>query len=362
MLVTVTGGTGFVGAHSIAEIAKKGHRIRMLVRDEARVERALTPLGVDRSAIEVVVGDITDAGSVAHAMRGADAMLHAASVYSFDSRSHASMRRTNVRGTELVLDSAVRAGLEPIVHVSSVAALFPSRHRPIHAGSAVGRPREAYMATKAAAEAIARRHQDRGAPVVISYPPALLGPCDPHLGDQSARVRAVLRGLMPIWPLGGFPVGDVRDTAVLHAALVDQRGHAATNRYFGPGRYMTTRQYVAALRAATGRALPAVFLPARAMLPVGLLTDLLQRIWPWRIPAEYGAVYICACATRVAEDADTGGIVPRPVSQTIVDTVRWLHREGHLSDRQAGTLAYPAVGETTGEGTSDDRRSRRAHR
>ncbi|MFD0904514.1 NAD-dependent epimerase/dehydratase family protein [Actinomadura sediminis] len=341
MLVTVTGGTGFVGAHSIAEIVRKGHRVRLLVRDEARVARALAPLGVDRSAAEIVRGDVTAAADVARAVRGAGAVLHAASVYSFDSRDRARVRRTNAPGTAVVLEAAAREGVERIVHVSTVAALFPSRREPLRADSPVGTPRETYMRSKADAERIARDWQDRGAPVVITYPPALLGPHDPRLGDQSARLRALLRGRMPLWPSGGFPLGDVRDTAMLHAALLDHGGDAP-GRVFGPSRYLSTRQYVAAVRAVTGRALPAVFLPARAMLPAGLATDLVQRACPWHLPAEYGAIYTCACATRVADDAGTGGFEPRPVKETVADAVRWLRSAGLLTARQAGRLARSA--------------------
>jgi len=287
----------------------------------------------------VVVGDVTDAASVQPAVRGADAVLHAASVFSFDSRDHARMRAVNVRGSEIVLDAARAAGAGRIVYVSSVAALMPSRRTPLTADSPVGRPREVYMASKAAAEVVARRHQDAGAPVVISYPPGVAGPDDPYLGDQVMRVRNVLRGLMPMWPTGGFPVGDVRDTAALHAALVSPRV-PAPGRYFGPGTFLGSRQYVRTLREVTGRALPSIYLPAAAMLPVGLLTGLVQRVWPFHIPAEYGAIYICHCATRVEEGACTPlGIRPRPVTETMADTVRWLHRRGLLSDRQAGLLA-----------------------
>jgi dihydroflavonol-4-reductase len=341
MLVSVTGGTGFVGAHSVAAIVRMGHRVRLLVRDTSKVDRALAPFGLGRDAVEVVAGDVTDKASVAKAVRRADAVLHAASVYSFDSRFHARMRQVNEHGTELVLGAARRAGAGTIIHVSSIVAMFPAPGRVIHENSPVGRPRETYMASKAAAEVIARRHQDEGAPVVITYPPALLGPHDPNLGDQTSRVRSVLRGLTPIWPLGGFPVGDVRDTAALHAALLASPA-AGPGRHFGPGRYLSTRQYVSVLREVTGRALPAVFLPARAMVPIGLLTDLVQRVWPWHIPAEYGAIYTCACATRVAEDAGTYGIGPRPVTETVGDTVRWLRESGHLSARQAGS-AQPSL-------------------
>jgi nucleoside-diphosphate-sugar epimerase len=187
---------------------------------------------------------------------------------------------------------------------------------------------------------VARRHQAGGAPVVITYPPALLGPHDPRLGDQTARLRNALRGLMPIWPSGGFPVGDVRDTAALHASLAG----VPAGRHFGPGHYLSTRDYVGVLRGVTGRALPAVRLPAAAMLPVGVLTSALQRVWPWHIPAEYGAIYTCACATRVADSASTNGIAPRPVAETFAGAVRWLHGEGLLTDRSAGrVLSVPVT-------------------
>ncbi|GIH60068.1 NAD-dependent epimerase/dehydratase family protein [Microbispora siamensis] len=344
MLVTVTGGTGFLGAHTVAGILRAGHRVRLLVRDPSTVDRALAPLGADLGAVDAVPGDVTDEAAVARAVRGADAVLHAASVYSFDSRLRPVMRRVNEHGTEVVLGAARRAGAYRVVHVSSVVAMFPAAGRVIDERSPVGRPRDTYMATKAAAEAVARRHQREGAPVVITYPPALLGPHDPRLGDQTSRMRDALRGLMPIWPLGGFPVGDVRDTAALHARLLGMPEHGA-GRLFGPGRYVSTREYVRTLREITGRALPTAFLPARMMLPVGRLTDLLQRVVPWHIPAEYGAIYTCACATRPAEGVDTLGIEARPLAETFADTVRWLRDHGHLSARQAGLVgqAGPAV-------------------
>jgi dihydroflavonol-4-reductase len=336
MLLSVTGGTGFVGAHTVAALLRAGHRVRLLTRGESTVDSSLRPLGVDPAAVDVVVGDVLDEASVAALVRGADVVLHAASVYSFDSRQRAQMRRTNEQGTAIVLAAARRAGAGKIIHVSTVGAMFPGEHGVIREDSPVGTAKETYLASKAAAEVIARQHQAAGAPVVITYPPALLGPHDPRLGDQLTRLRNVLRGLMPIWPAGGLPIGDVRDTAALHASLITGSG---SGRYFGPGHYLSTRDYVRALRAVTGRALPTIFLPARAVLPVGRFADLLQRVWPWPLPAQYGAAYTAACATRVDETASTNGIAARPVTETLRDTVKWLHANGYLSDRQAGSVS-----------------------
>jgi dihydroflavonol-4-reductase len=337
MLVTVTGGTGFLGAHSTAALVAAGHRVRLLVRTEADVEPALAPFDVPPGAVDVVVGDVTDGRSVAPALRGADAVLHAASVYSFDRRRRAEVLRVAESGTATVLDTARALVPGPVVHVSSVVALFPATGRVVGPDSPVGTSRQPYLAAKAAADRIARAHQATGAPVVITYPPALLGPHDRRVGDQTARLRDTLRGLLPIWPLGGFPVGDVRDTAALHARVLTRADSGGT-RLFGPGRYTSTRQYLRTLREVTGRALPAVHLPAAAVLPVGRLADAVQRVWPWHVPAEYGAIYTCACATRVADTVDTLGIAPRPSATTVLDTVAWLLRAGHLSARAAGLV------------------------
>lgn len=338
MLVCVTGGTGFVGAHSIAAIVGAGHRVRLLARRAEAVERALRPLGVPTGAVDVVLGDVTDEATVGAAVRGADAVLHAASVYSFDSRRRAEIRGTNVRGTEVVLDAAVRAGANPVVYVSTFGALLPAGGRPLRVDSPVGTAREPYLATKAAAERVARRYQEQGAPVVITYPPGLIGPHDPHLGDQNARLRDLLRGLMPVWPAGGFPLGDVRDTAALHAALLATPAAGGPNRYFTPGDYLTTRQYVRAARSVTGRALPAVFLPAGPMLPLGAAVGVVQRVWPWHIPAEYGAIYTAAAAARM-EQGDAGhGIPSRLIEDSMADAVRWLRNTGRLSARAAGSV------------------------
>ncbi|NJP33641.1 NAD-dependent epimerase/dehydratase family protein [Micromonospora thermarum] len=342
MTVLVTGGTGFVGSHSVAALLAAGHRVRLLVRDPARVPAALRPLGIDPAAVEVVTGDVTDPDAVATAVRGCAAALHAASVYSFDTRDHARMRTVNVRGTELVLGAAVAAGLDPVVHVSSFGALVPAHRTPITPDAEVGAPRETYLDSKARADRVARRHQAEGAPVVVTYPLAALGPHDPHLGDQTARLRNALRGLMPVWPRGGFPVGDVRDLARLHAAVLESgRG---PRRYLGPGRYVDTREYLDVLRRVTGRALPAVRLPAAAMLPVGALTGLVQRVTPVHLPAEYGAIYTCAVAGPVDTTATDrlldGAAVP--FERTVADTVAWLVATGRISPRQAGRLAAAA--------------------
>jgi dihydroflavonol-4-reductase len=338
MQVFVTGGTGFIGSHSVAALIRAGHTVRMLVRDQKKVAPALEPLGVPLSKVDVVVGDVTAAAQVARSLEGCGGVLHAASVYSFDSRDHRLMREVNARGTEIVLDAAVKAGIDPIVYVSSYLALVPTGGRPLSTDLPAGRPRERYMATKAEAEVIARRFQEQGAPVTITYPMATIGPNDPHVGDQTARLRNILLGLMPMFPTGGFPISDVRDVADLHASLM-QPGQGA-RRVLTPGQNVSTKQLVRSLREVTGRKIPTVFLPAVGMLPVGMLTKYLQRVAPIHIPAEYGAIYACYIDAKLDANAAPAS---RPLTETVADAVRSLHQTGHLSRRAAGKVAADRV-------------------
>jgi dihydroflavonol-4-reductase len=342
MLVLVTGGSGFLGAHTVAAAVRAGHQVRVLARSGDAADRALTPLGVPSEALDFVIGDVTDRASVDRAVRGVDAVVHAAGVFSFDTRDNAATKRTNVRGTELVLEAARRFDVGRAVYVSTFGAMLPALGGMVGPQSPLGTAREPYLASKSAAEGIARWQQAQGAPVVIVYPPALLGPDDPKLGDQNARLRYLLRGLMPMWPSGGFPVGDVRDTSALLAGLLTAPSDGL-DRHFGPGRYLTTRDLVRGVRQVTGRRLPAVFLPARAMLPFAYLVGLMQRVWPWHIPAEYGACYVCACDARPVVGTAALGIDPRPFAGTLADTVRWLYATGRVSAGQAGHAAHPVA-------------------
>ena len=84
MRAVVTGGTGFIGSHSIASLKAAGHDVRLLVRSPEKLPRALAPHGLSEGDVEVVEGDITDPDAVKRALDGADAVLHGAAVFSLN--------------------------------------------------------------------------------------------------------------------------------------------------------------------------------------------------------------------------------------------------------------------------------------
>jgi dihydroflavonol-4-reductase len=196
-----------------------------------------------------------------------------------------------------------------------------------------------YIRSKADSEAVARKLQETGAPVVIVQPGAVLGPHDPHLSEQMRVLRDTLRGLYPVWPRGGFHQVDVRDVAQLHAAVMESG--LGPRRYLVPGRFLDGRTMFVALRTLTGRRLPNVTLPAWMTLPVSWIAAQLQRVTPFHIPLEYEGALVASYATRYDDSRarEELGIQPRPLEETLRDAIGWLHQTGRITARQASQAA-----------------------
>jgi len=338
VLVLVTGGTGYVGSHSIAALTAAGHRVRVLARSPDRVAPALEPLGVD--GVETAVGDVTDPPAVERALEGCDAVLHAASVFSMDPRKADEMQAVNVRGTDTVLGTAHRLGLDPIVHVSSELSLLPPKDGEVlTAGSRVKVPKVPYCRSKAESELVARKYQQLGAPVVSVMPAAVWGPQDPHFGEGVTLARNVLKKRFPMVMPGGMHITDVRDVAKVHAAVMEPgRGPRS---YMVAGHYLSMGDIIRTVADLTGRRIRFVTAPGVVLSAWGRLADAIQHRVKTRLPWDYEGIWVLNCAARCDDSATHSelGVECRPIRETFEDTVRWLVQGGHVTAAEAGRLA-----------------------
>ncbi|WP_326545070.1 NAD-dependent epimerase/dehydratase family protein [Mycolicibacterium sp. ND9-15] len=251
MLIAVTGGTGYLGGHCVRVLLERGHRIRLLVAPEAQDAPVLQRFA-EFGDIETMIGDIRLTETVDALLDGCDAVLHAAGVVGTDKRRSTLMWEVNAYATESVLTRAAAAGLDPIVSVSSYSALFPPPNGVIGPDSPTATGRSPYARTKAYADRAARRLQEQGAPVVVTYPSSVVGPAFHTAAGVTERGWAPLvrAGVAPRLR-GGMQMVDVRDVADVHAALMTSgRG---PRRYVCGGILVSFEEMITALERGANR-------------------------------------------------------------------------------------------------------------
>lgn len=334
MKVLVTGGTGFVGGWSAVALQRAGHSVRFLVRDPARLE-PVASLGVDTS--DHVTGAITDAAAVGAAIQGCDAVLHCAAMVATDPRHDAEVRATNLAGARAVLGSAAEAGLDPIVHTSSITSLFAPGIDVLHADLETGTTDDAYGMSKAAVENYARSLQAQDAPVVITYPGMVVGPgVGNRFGEVVGGFETVLRGHVVPGSDAAWLVVDVRDLAQINAAVMTPG--LGPRRYMAGGTYLDVTEITDLFASATGNRIVRLPIPGWGMRFLGSVVDQFVHRFGVTSPLTRAAMdyYTQMPPSDDSAVLDELGVNYRDVSDTFSDCIASMAANGRITAAQAG--------------------------
>lgn len=272
-LVTVVGGSGFLGRYIVRRLAREGWRVRVAVRrpDEALFVRSYGHVG----QVVPVAANLRDDDSLRAALRGAEAAVNC--VGTFDRRGRNSFAAIHVAGAERFARLCREEGVARVVHVSALGADPAGRSE--------------YARTKAAGEAAILRHMPEA---VILRPSVLFGPEDSFFNRFAAMaVRS------PVLPLVGagtrFQPVYVDDAAA--AAAMGAMGRAA------PGIYSLGGPEVETFRALMERMLRHI---RRRRLILGL---------PFWLGGAMGSAFDLLGLI-------SGGLVPSPITRDQVDSLR----------------------------------------
>jgi NAD dependent epimerase/dehydratase len=181
--VLVTGAGGFIGSHLTERLVELGACARAFVHYNSLGRWGWLDYSPLKSEIEVIAGDITDRDSVRKAVQGIDVVFHLAALIGIPYSYHApvSYVRTNVEGTLNVLQTALEANVERVVHTSTSEVYGTAQHVPIDEQHPL-QGQSPYSATKIGADKLAEAFRySFGLPVVTVRPFNTYGP------RQSAR-------------------------------------------------------------------------------------------------------------------------------------------------------------------------------
>lgn len=205
-MILVTGAAGLLGKTLIEQLLQKGEKVRAYIHS--------TSSGIEHPNLEIFHGDILDVVALGAAMANVSQLYHAAAIVSFSPSDEARMIKVNVEGTANVVNAALAAGVQRMLHVSSVAALGRLRNEAGINETAQwteSNNNSNYGRTKYYGELEVWRGIAEGLNAVIVNPSIILGPADWNSG--SSRLFKQVYDGSPWYTLGSTGVVDVRDVA-----------------------------------------------------------------------------------------------------------------------------------------------------
>jgi dihydroflavonol-4-reductase len=320
----VTGATGFVGWHVARALIARGHSVRALARDPARLR--------ELSGVQGVQGDLRDPASLERAVEGCAVVFHVAADYRLWTRDPDEMYKSNVEGTRAMLAAARRAGVERFIYTSTVGCVGVNTSDGIgdeRSEAFLGDMQGPYKRSKFLAEQIAQEFAQEGFPVVIVNPTAPVGDHDFKPTPTGKIVVDFVRGAIPAYVDTGLNVVDVRDVADAHLAACE-RGKPG-ERYILGSENMTLQQILETLAGILHRKAPSVQIPYALAYAAGVASTAWAEVTGKEPRAPLDAVRMSRKKMWVRHDkaARELGYSPGPAVDALRRAVVWFQENGY---------------------------------
>lgn len=323
----VTGAGGFLGSNLVKTLVARGEQVR------AGLRSSFTPdslAGVDCERVHL---DVTNPDTIRSALRagGPDQarrtiVVHAAGVVSIADRVNQALWRTNVLGTQNIVDACRAAQVARLVYISSVHAIPEPAAGEILSETDQFDPElveGAYAKTKA--EATRRVLTATSLDRVVVQPTGIMGPGDHGDGAVTRLIRDLAANRLPVLVEGGYDFVDVRD--VTDGTIVAAERAPSGRCYLLGAERASLLEIAQTLHEAIGSRVPLV-IPAGlagAVVPFAVAWSKLRGSRPIFTKYSLDVVrnYTQVSHARAAAELD---FAPRPLRQTILDTANFVQR------------------------------------
>lgn len=256
MRTFITGATGFIGSHLVRRMAQIEHELLCLVRKTSNVSQ-LEELGAT-----LITGDVTDRNSLLEGMRGCQWVINLANIYTFWEPNKQVYADVNVGGTRNVMECALELGVSKVVHVSTGVTYGKPVDYPFTEESPSGPVRfSEYARTKYRGDQITWEfYKNKGLPLVMVYPAAVIGPGDPKPSGQ--YIKDVMYGRLPARVLEDSILTwvHVRDVAEVIFRAAEKENNIG-EKYFAAKHRLSLREANQMISQISGAPLPKLRLP-----------------------------------------------------------------------------------------------------
>lgn len=309
--IVITGANGFLGSWLVRALNNHGISPTILVRPSSDLSELKGLLYTK------VLGDITAPGSLESCFTGADAVFHLAGFIAYKKSDRAKMDLINVQGTQNVVSACEKAHVKKLIHVSSVVAVgagftakevlsedskFNLKH--LNLG---------YFETKRQAEEIVKKATSEGKiQSVIVNPSTIYGAGDAKKGSRKIQIK-VAQGSFPFYTDGGVSIVAVED--VVEAMIAAWKRGRNGERYILSGENVSIRELFNLIADANGVNPPSIKLPRWLLKLAAGETAWTSTLFHW------------FDHSKATQDL---GFHPRPASEAIQNSVKWMQENGLL--------------------------------
>ncbi len=235
-MILITGATGLVGTHLLAELLPDHSSILALYRSEEKKNQALQVLsyyGIPSSLIEERLQwekvDILDLVTLKNVFGGVKKVYHCAALVSFHRLDYQKLLEVNVQGTANVVNMCLHFGIEKLVHMSSVAALGSDKMDEYISEKSKWTSydgKSGYAISKKHGENEVWRGVEEGLSAIVVQPTIIFGAA-PLTQSSIAIFKTVLKG-QPFYTKGTNAIVDARDVArIMHQLMESNKSNEA---------------------------------------------------------------------------------------------------------------------------------------
>ncbi len=330
MKAIVTGATGHIGNVLVRLLLEKGFFIRAVTLPGESLE------SLEGLEVEIIKGDIRNKDDLIQAFQGFDYVFHLAGIISILPGYKKILDEVNVVGTRNVVQACQEIGIIRLVFTSSIHAFEePPKGCYINENCDINPENTAgdYAKSKAQATLEVKKGIQSGLEAVIVFPTGVIGPYDFRVSEIGHLILDYLKGRVKFYIDGAYDFVDVRDIAegLYRSAMEGTSGEG----YILSGKQVTVKEMFDLLEEITHIKSPNLKIPmlvARMVAPLSALWYLVTKSKPRFTP--YSLFTLSSNSLVDCNKArEAFGYQPRPIKETLRDTVSWFHETGRAVNK-----------------------------
>jgi nucleoside-diphosphate-sugar epimerase len=328
MKTLVTGGTGHLGVNLTRTLVEKGEQLKVLIH---QTEGKDVLKGLD---VEYVEGDLRDSKSIQNAVKGCNKVYHLAAFVSIRSGDRPKLFDINVLGTRILMQAARKAGVERLVHCSSLGAVGTNPEGASNEEWSVSPYEETtdYEISKTFSELEVYKEIARGLPAIIVNPSGIVGPWDYKPSLLGKTIIEYGNRKMKAYVDGAFDFVPVQDVVSGHI-LAMKKGQIG-ERYLLTGEEISISTTLDWLEDLTGVPKPKVRIPIGLMHNIAVVKDWVEKKYFPNVYPRFNYHSIRLLQSGKHGDNSRAirelGLKPSSVKEAYRQSVGWFRENNYL--------------------------------